>query len=222
MSEPLRLYSFPPLHDLLLPPQQAHRETPATAEPPAVAEAVRRGFQEGLERGRGAAQAELTQLAAAVRAQGIEQGHGEGLAEAAEALAALKDALTQLEQEAKAQREQVEQFALEIALAAAARLIEIDRVRAEFITRLVRLAQSALAPQAPTLIRINPADQTLLGKALADLPVAPDATLAPGHAVVEAGPVFVEGGIDEAFEQIKGALLAVAPRRPRPAGSRRQ
>jgi hypothetical protein len=85
---------------------------------------------------------------------------------------------------------------------------------------LVAKAVEVLAPEPPQAVYLNPADRALIGGALDGLPIKDDSSLAPGHSRVEAGRLVVEGGIDQAFEQIKSAVLDARERRT--SGSSRE
>ncbi len=54
---------------------------------------------------------------------------------------------------------------------------------------------------------MNPVDCKAAAKAMSDLPLREDATLAPGTSRVEAGRLLVESSLDEAFAQVRSAVL---------------
>jgi len=60
---------------------------------------------------------------------------------------------------------------------------------------------------------MNPADLAFIELEVQGVEVKADENLAPGHARVDAGRLLVQGGIDEAFEQIKATVLSVRERR---------
>jgi flagellar biosynthesis/type III secretory pathway protein FliH len=217
MNQSAKVYSFPSLRQLLS--GQSEPVHPGPHVPPLpdakLEEAIRKGYEDGLIQGRIAATAELDAMRQAVREQAVEAGRAEGLAEADDAAATLGKALAQLETERRQTAQQVETFSVDLALAVVSRLTEVDSVRADFVARQVNLALKALAPQRPQVIYVNPADRALLGRRLADMPVQDDEALARGNARVEAGSLFVEGGVDRAFEQLKDAVLEVRARRMR-------
>ncbi len=216
MSQAATVFSFPSLNEFL-----GGQRDPSARNAPAAAprydhdreEAVRQGYEEGLAQGRAAAQAELAAIQQAARQEAADAGRAQALAEVERPVAALGEALAQLETERRQVAQQIESFGTELALATVSRLVEVDSVRADFIARLVAIALKALAPQRPQVIYVNPADRALLDDRIKDLPIKEDETLAPGLARVEAGSLFVEGGIERAFEQLKAAVFEVRTRR---------
>ena len=72
-----------------------------------------------------------------------------------------------------------------------------------------------LAPEAPTAVFVNPADLKCIGSAVSDLPLHEDATLASGTSRVEAGRLLVESALDEAFNQLRTAVLETRGKRGR-------
>jgi flagellar assembly protein FliH len=215
MSQAATVYSFPSLGEFL----DGQREPSARNAPAAPRydhdreEAVRKGYEEGLAQGRAAAEAELAAIQQTARQEAADAGRAEGLAQVERPVAALSEALAQLETERRQVAQQIESFGTDLALATVSRLVEVDSVRADFIARLVAIALKALAPQRPQVIYVNPADRALLDDRIKDLPIKEDETLAPGLARVEAGSLFVEGGIERAFEQLKAAVFEVRTRR---------
>lgn len=217
MNQSAKIYSFPSLRQLLSGQSEPDHVGPHVPPLPdaKLEEAIRKGYEDGLIQGRIAATAELDAMRHAVREQAVEAGRAEGLAEAGDAAASLARALTQLEAERRQMAQQLETFSVDLAVAIVSRLVEVDSVRADFVARQVAMALKALAPQRPQVIYVNPADRALLGRRLADMPVQDDEALARGTVRVEAGSLFVEGGIDRAFEQLKDAVLEVRARRMR-------
>jgi flagellar biosynthesis/type III secretory pathway protein FliH len=217
MNQPAKVYSFPSLRQLLSGQGEPNHAGPHVPPLPdaKLEEAIRKGYEDGLIQGRIAATAELDAMRQTVREQAVEAGRVEGLAEADDAAAAMTKALALLEAERRQMAQQVETFSVDLALAIVSRLVEVDSVRADFVARQVARALKALAPQRPQVIYVNPADRALLGRRIADVPVQDDEALARGTARVEAGSLFVEGGIEQAFEQLKGAVLEVRARQLR-------
>lgn len=217
MNQPAKVYSFPSLRQLLSGQSEPNHAGPHVPPLPdaKLEEAIRKGYEDGLIQGRIAATAELDAMRQTVREQAVEAGRVEGLAEADDAAAAMTKALAQLEAERRQMAQQVETFSVDLALAIVSRLVEVDSVRADFVARQVAHALKALAPQRPQVVYVNPADRALLGRRIADLTVQDDEALARGTARVEAGSLFVEGGIEQAFEQLKGTVLEVRARQLR-------
>jgi flagellar biosynthesis/type III secretory pathway protein FliH len=143
----------------------------------------------------------------------MERGHADGLAETQQAASALRDALARFEIECAQVLTEAEGFCVDVALAIVAHLAESDDIRAEFVLRSVKSALKALAPENPTAIFVHPDDHKHLGHALDDLPVRDDDTIAPGSARVEAGRLLVQSSIEEAFEQIRAAVLELKAKR---------
>ncbi len=206
-------YSFPTL-DELRSLREPERELERTAElDREKTAAARRGYEEGLAQGRAAAEDETKAAREAARNEGFEAGVAEGREQAACAAAALEQALEELRCVRESFAAETESFCVDLALAIVARLIEIDSVRADFVTAAAAGALKALAPEEPTALHLNPADRAVLGDSLSKLPVKDDPSLAPGHVRVEAGRLMVQSGIDEAFAQIKASILETKPRR---------
>jgi len=213
MNQAATVYNFPSLGEFLGAQREPSARNAPSAHDQEREEAIRKGYEEGLAQGREAAEAELAQIVQTARQEAADAGRAEGLAEATTAVAALSQAMAQLEAERSEAAQQLENFATQLAVAIVSRLVEVDSVRADFIARLVTIALKALAPQRPQLIYVNPADRVLLDSRIKDLPIKEDETLAPGQARIEAGSLFVEGGIEQAFEQLKAATFEVRARR---------
>lgn len=205
-------YNFPSLADLLQPQPQAVPEQ-SEEDDSEQKEALRKGYEEGLEQGRAAAQAELQAIRAQAEQDGFEAGRARAAVEIERARAALADVLKHLKTQRLRAAEEIESFAVELALALAARLIEQDAPRAEFVKRMAAIGLKALAPEAPEAIYLSPADLALVGQGFGDLPVKADQTLKPGSVRVETAELFVPGGIGEAFGQIRAATMEVLERR---------
>ena len=71
----------------------------------------------------------------------------------------------------------------------------------------------ALAPAAPSAVFLNPDDLKCVGKTMSELPLKEDATLAPGTSRVEAGRLLVESSLDEAFAQVRAAVIEIKTKR---------
>jgi flagellar biosynthesis/type III secretory pathway protein FliH len=209
-------YSFPTLGQLSAHPGVARDRA---ANDAVVKEAIARGYAEGFQEGRAAADAAALEAARAARSEGLERGRAEGTDDVKRAADALAAALADLNSERAALAADAEAFCVDLALAIVARLVEADSVRAEFAARVARAALKVLAPEPASAIFLNPADHALAGETLKGLPIKDDQTLAPGHARVEAGRLIVEGGIDKAFEEIRTAAIEVKERRTRTARS---
>jgi flagellar biosynthesis/type III secretory pathway protein FliH len=181
--------------------------------------ALARGYEAGLVQGREAAGAALKSAAEAARQQALDEGRDAGLAELRSVVQALRAALDGNAQVRATLAEEAEAFAVELALAAVARLAAVDEVRADFIKRAIATALQTLSPQPPTEIVLNPADAAWAKAELADLPVRADETIAPGSVRIDAGRLLVESGIDQALEQIRSAVFATRARRKRKRGT---
>jgi flagellar biosynthesis/type III secretory pathway protein FliH len=203
------------------PKRQQFRSSPGLRQPTpaaddrAIKDAIDRGYAEGLERGRRAAELEAKNTIEAARREGFESGRTEAITRLEQAAAALRDALGQLKHHSHEMLCQAESFCVDLALAIVSRLIESDAGRAEFVSRVVSKALEELAPEPPRTIYISPADRALVADEFEGLPLKDDPTLAPGHARVETGRLLVEDGIERAFEQIKSAVLEVKEQRAR-------
>ncbi|HLW72277.1 MAG TPA: FliH/SctL family protein [Candidatus Binataceae bacterium] len=209
MTPPSRSYAFPARNELSGGPERSAEQDPAAAA------ALARGYQEGLRLGQQAALAELTQAAAVAHAQALEEGRRAGLAELESAAGALRAALAECADARAATLVEAESFAVELALAAAARLVEIDEVRADFVKRAIRAGIQTLAPQRPLEVVLNPADVAAAEAALEGLTLRTDAAIAAGGVRVDAGRLLVENTLADALEQIRLAVFATRARRTR-------
>jgi len=204
-------YSFPTLVALTMPPQAAE-PSPNEIE---LRETLARGYADGFERGRADAAEQAKSVLEASHREGFAAGRAAARGEIERALGALKDALDKLARERDALIEEAESFCVDLSLAIVSRLLEEDSVRADFVARAVSAAVKNLAPETPRAVYINPADLALVERELEGLAVTADEHLAPGHARVDAGRLLVDGGIDEAFVQLKSTVLSVRERRLR-------
>jgi flagellar biosynthesis/type III secretory pathway protein FliH len=206
-------YSFPTPDEL-----RSYREPERLLERAAEldrekAAAARRGYEEGLAEGRAAAESELSAAREAARKEGFEAGAAEGREQAGRTAAALEQALEEIRLAREGFADEAESFAVALALAIVERMVEIDSVRADFVAAAAANAVRALAPEQPSAIHMNPADRAILQDKVSGLPVRDDPSLAPGHVRVEAGRLLVQSGIDEAFAQIKAAIMETRARR---------
>jgi flagellar biosynthesis/type III secretory pathway protein FliH len=176
-------------------------------------DAIAEGLARGIAQGRQEAQLEAQQLLEQSRQQGLERGHAEGLDEMRQAASALHEALEEFEVQRSRIVSQAEAFCVDIALAVVTRLVEADSVRSEFVLRSIKSAIKALAPENPTAIFLNPKVAKHLARKIKDLPIRDDENLATGSARVEAGRLLVQSSIDDAFEQICGAVLELRANR---------
>jgi len=207
-------YAFPRLRKLDDAQVAAQRAREVQLEA-AYNDAILRGVSEGISRGRQEAQVEAQRLLEQSHREGLERGHAEGLAEMHQVTAALRDALRDLELQRAQIVAEAEGFCVDLALAIVARLAETKDLRTEFIIRSVRAALSALAPNSPTAIFVHPDVQPHVAQAFEGLPVRYDNALSLDSSRVEAGRLVVQSSIEEAFEQIRSAVLELkANRRP--------
>jgi flagellar biosynthesis/type III secretory pathway protein FliH len=205
-------YAFPMMRKLDESNRAADRAREAQLEA-AFNDAIARGMSQGIAQGRIEAQEEAEQLFQQSRHEGRERGHADGLAEMRQVANALREALNQFQIQRAQVVSEAEAFCVDLALAMVARLVKTDGVRAEFVFRSVQSALKALAPEDPTAIYLNPDVRKLLDRAMEELPVRDDETLATGSSRVEAGRLIVQSSIDEAFEQIRSAILEVKAKR---------
>lgn len=205
-------YAFPTMRkmDDSRSPAERARETQLET---AFNEAIANGIAEGIARGRIEARVEAQQLLEDSQREGLERGHAEGLAEMLQAASALREALKEFETQRAHIVSEAEAFCVDLALAIVERLVEADSVRSEFVLRSVASALKALAPENPTAVFVSPLDRRHLDRAMQELIVRDDGNLAPGSARVEAGRLLVQSSIDEAFEQIRSAVLELKANR---------
>jgi flagellar biosynthesis/type III secretory pathway protein FliH len=185
----------------------------------ALANAIARGYAEGLARGRDQAKAEACELLESSCREGLERGHAAGLAEMSSAGDALREALDAFSLDRTQVAAEAETFCVDLALAIVGRIIETDKARSEFAHRATAAALKALAPAAPSAVYLNPADLKCVGTTMSELPLKEDATLAPGTSRVEAGRLLVESSLDDAFAQVRAAVIDVKTKRTAKARS---
>ena len=205
-------FAFPARSRLDAIEQEADRARDADLTA-ALADAIARGYAEGLARGREEAKVEAHELLESSQREGLAQGHTAGSAEMLAATDAMRAALEAFSLERANLVAEAEAFCVDLALAMVAKIVEADKVRAEFIKRSTQVALCALAPEAPTAVFLSPADLKLAAKTMSDLPLKEDTTLAPGTSRVEAGRLLVESSLDEAFAQIRATTLEVKAKR---------
>jgi flagellar biosynthesis/type III secretory pathway protein FliH len=209
-------FSFPARSKLVDFERAANRARTAELQA-ALADAIARGHAQGLATGREEAQAEARELFESSHREGLERGHGAGLAEMNAAATALRSALDAFQLSRAQVMAEAEAFCVDLALALVARMVEADSVRAEFVLRSVHTALKALLPEAPSAVFLNPADFKCAGAAMSELPLHEDETLAPGSSRVEAGRLLIESSIQEAFAQVRAAILEVKTKRTQAA-----
>jgi flagellar biosynthesis/type III secretory pathway protein FliH len=205
-TTPAEPYAFPIMTRLDESRRAADRARAAQLEA-AFNDAIAKGISEGIARGRLEAQLEAQQLLEQSRHEGLERGHADGLAEMRQAAHVLREALAEFEIQRAQIISEAEAFCVDLALAIVVRLVEADSVRTEFVLRSVKSALKALAPENPTAVFLHPNVRKHLDRAMEELPMRDDERLATGSARVEAGRLVVQSSIDEAFEQIRGAIL---------------
>jgi flagellar biosynthesis/type III secretory pathway protein FliH len=176
-------------------------------------EANARGYADGLARGRADAAAELAATSEQAQREGFDAGIEQGRERAATACGALGQAIEEMDQLRSEFAEKTESFAVDLAIAAASRLAEIDKFRAEFVRRAVADAIKTLAPAVPERIFINPDDLKLIGRDLGRLPIRSDDSIARGAARVEAGALLAYPQIENAIAQVASAILETRARR---------
>lgn len=208
-------YSFPTVGEFRSY-KEPERELEKAAElDQAKAEAGQRGYEEGLAKGRSEAEQEARGAFETARREGFEAGAVDGRERASRAAEAIEQGLEEIHRERERLAAEAESFCVDLALAIVSRLVEIDSVRADFVSRAVANALGALAPEEAEAIYLNPADREILGKKLKRkrLPIMDDAELAPGQVRVDAGRLMVQSAIDEAFAQLKTAVLETRTRK---------
>jgi flagellar biosynthesis/type III secretory pathway protein FliH len=209
MTAATRSYIFPPRAALNGEPLNE------SAQDPRVAAAIAHGYQAGLALGREAAGEELKQAVATACETALEEGRQTGTAQLEQAVASMRTALAEVAALRQALVEEAESFAVELALAAAARFAEIDEVRRDFIKRAIHAGIQTLAPERPIAIVLNPADAAAATGTLEDVPVRCDESITPGGARIDAGRLLVESTLGDALEQIRAAVFTMRTRRAR-------
>ena len=205
-------YAFPRMKNLEELKREADQAREAQLEA-AFNEAIAKGINEGIARGRVEAQTEAQLLRDRGYREGLEQGRAEGLAEMREAAGALSEAVARVKNQGEQFSTEAEAFCVDLALAMVARLVEVDSIKTEFIVKSIRAAVRTLAPEEPTAVYLHPEVRARVAHQIPDLAFHDDDSLAPGSARVEARRLLVQSSIDEAFEQIRGAILELKANR---------
>ena len=208
-------FSFPARNKLEDFEREASRAQRAEREA-TLADAIARGRAQGLARGREEAQAQAQALLEASRREGLERGHAAGLAEITAAADALRHALDAFNASRAAVVAEAEAFCVDLALAIVARMVEAEQVHAEFVRRSVENGIKALTPETATAIFLNPSDLKCVRSAMKDFPLHEDDSLAPGSSRVEAGRLVIESSLNEAFAQLRSAVLEMKTKRTKP------
>ena len=208
-------FSFPArskLEEFEHPANRAHRAEVEAA----FADAIARGHAEGLARGREEAQAEARAMLEDSHREGLARGHAAGLTEMSAAADALRNALDDFNASRATVVAEAEAFCVDLALSIVARMVEADQVRTEFVQRAIQNGIKALMPEAPTAIFLSPADLKCVRSTLKDFPLHEDESLAPGSSRVEAGRLLIESSVNEAFAQLRSAVLEMKTKRTKP------
>ncbi|GEM_PF-3511741 len=167
--------------------------------------ARREGFARGREEGLAAARQEAQELVAKAREEAVAAGLAEGRETIAKTAAALEAADRRLEEIYSQARQEIEQFAVELAIAVVRDLTSV-KLKRQFLARAIQRACDSLKPVAPTTIWLNPSDAKLVADALGTAPIKESAAIAPGAFEVEAGSLFVEGALAEAVNILESQL----------------
>jgi flagellar biosynthesis/type III secretory pathway protein FliH len=205
-------YAFPRMRKLDELRRDADRAREAQLEA-ALNDAIARGIEEGIVRGRAQAETDAQALLERSHREGLELGRAEGLIEMREAAAALNEALAQFGVQRQRIVAEAEAFCVDLALAIVARLVATNSARTEFVVSSVQSALKTLAPENPTAVYLQPAVRKRVARAMNGLPLNDDENLASGSARVEAGRLLVQSSIDEAFERIRSAILELKAKR---------
>jgi flagellar biosynthesis/type III secretory pathway protein FliH len=183
------------------------------AQDKALREAMQQGYTDGFQEGRAAAELAAKAIFQDAHRQGFAAGCDQGLAQAAEAAAVLRQAFEQFRQWRAELLNEAEAFCVELVLAIVARLVELNEDNVEFVTRTVRAAIDVFAPELPHAIFVNPANSALVASAFPQIKVCAEASIPPAGVRIEAGRLLVESNIQQAFEKIKSAVLETRDRR---------
>ncbi|MBV8361598.1 MAG: hypothetical protein JO189_27235 [Deltaproteobacteria bacterium] len=216
MSSAPERYAFPNAAQfdatLHVEPDRGNNE----AEEQALREAMQQAYADGFEQGRAAADLAAKAIFQDAHRQGFVAGREKGLLQSTEAAAALRQAFEQFRDWQAELVNQAETFCVELVLAIVARLLELNDGNAEFVTRTVQQAVGMLAPELPQTIFVNPANSEFVASTFPELQVRAEDSIPPGGVRIEAGRLLVDANINQAFEQIKSALLETHHRRIRP------
>jgi flagellar biosynthesis/type III secretory pathway protein FliH len=199
-------------------PDKANNE----AQDKALRDAIQQGYGDGFEEGRIAAEGAAKVVLEDARRQGFAAGRDQGLAAVSEAAAILRQALEQFNDWRAELLNQAEAFCVELALAVAQRLLELDDSGAEFVTRTVQSAIGLLAPEPTQAIFVNPANLVLVAAAFPQLQVCAEDSVPPGGVRIETGRLLIESDLRQAFEKIKCSLLETRDYRIRVEGNKQE
>ena len=213
MSSAPQRYAFPHVAQFSASLRVQADKAKIEAEDRLRRETIERAYIDGFEQGRVAAEMAAKQMFEEARQRGFAAGRGEGLGEPAQAAAALRQALEDFTKWRDQLAGEAESFCVDLTLAIAARLIELDESRLDFIKRAIRAATSLLSPELPTAIFVNPANLNLVASVFSEIPVQAKDTIPPGGVRIEAGRLLVDSDVQLAFEQIKTAVLDTRVRR---------
>jgi flagellar biosynthesis/type III secretory pathway protein FliH len=205
-------YSFPDPAKLAVI-ETASKPAATPRDDVALQEAIARGYRDGFARGEAAARLAAQEINQQARSQGFAAGRQEGFQQVTQAADALRRALVEFADFRVELVAQAESFCVELALAMAAKLVDVNQLRADFIRRTIHAAIKVLAPEAPRTIFVNPTDVKCAESAFSELPVRPDESIAPGGVRVEAGRLLVEGGFEQALEKIRASVFEARSRR---------
>jgi flagellar biosynthesis/type III secretory pathway protein FliH len=183
------------------------------AQDRALREALQQGYTDGFQEGRAAAELAAKAIFEDAQRQGFAAGCDQGIAQSAEAAAALREAFEQFSEWRAELLNEAEAFCVELVLAIVARLVELNEDSVEFVTRTVRAAIDVFAPELPHTIFVNPANSALVASAFPQIKVCAEASIPPAGVRIEAGRLLIESNIQQAFEKIKSATLETRDRR---------
>jgi hypothetical protein len=147
-----RSYVFPGRADLL---NAVASCGPQTVEPYEAEQraALAQGYEAGLAEGRAAAAVELEHVAAVARDQAAAEGRAAAREELERSGQVLRAGLEALAAERQTLAADVEAFAIELALAVVAKLVEVDEARSAFVTRAIAAAVKTITPDTPRRVR---------------------------------------------------------------------
>jgi flagellar assembly protein FliH len=211
-SEP---FSFPDAAQFEVQAHESANNREIAAQQRALQEAIARGYAEGFAQGQTDAASASKEMFEEARQQGFAAGRNEGSIGPAQAAAALRQALESFDEWRAHLHDQVESFCIDLTLAIVERLVGLNDTRTDFVNRTIRAAIVALDPEMPQRICVHPTSASLAASAFPDLPVRPDDSVPPGGARIEGGRLLVDSSIQEAFDQIKGAVLETRSRHTR-------
>ena len=212
MSSTPAPYSFPDPAKLAAIEAASKPAAPARDDV-ALQEAIAHGYRDGFAHGEAAARLAAQEISQQARSEGFAAGRQEGFQQVAQAAEALRRALVEFADFRVELMARAESFCIELALAIAAKLVDVNQFRADFIRRTIHAAIKVLAPETPRTIFVNPTDVKCAESAFSELPVRPDESIAPGGVRVEAGRLLVEGGFEQALEKIQASVFETQSQR---------